>query len=338
MLADSYVAGDVIVVPPMGRLKVSGDSPVWLDVTDAAHKRAGVVAGVLESTSDGPLLILWREGGTGEQWAVVRFDDAGGDCCTPQDIEVYEPTEWTTPCTVTVLVELTATGGMPTDAGSIGEDFISGGSGGGAYSASVLTLEPGTYSITEDADFVYFSDATPTVLVKAEKGTAGAIRLSSSGTGTAAGGAGGDAANGIGDVKYSGGDGGQGEIFAAFLAGGGGGGAGGRYADGQDGADGADGDSGSGQGGRSGGSVYWLWESLFPFDPFISTGCDAMVTGVSGYTPYFSFGGGGSSGNIGFETTAGGESRFQARITVQSALLESSPASVISPGIDGGTW
>lgn len=78
MLADSYVAGDVIVVPPMGRLKVSGDSPVWLDVTDAAHKRAGVVAGVLESTTDGPLLILSREGGTGEQWAVVRFDDAGG--------------------------------------------------------------------------------------------------------------------------------------------------------------------------------------------------------------------------------------------------------------------
>lgn len=336
---DAYSAGDVANLPTVGRLIVDGATRAWVDVSDVAHRYAGIVGGELVSMADeGPLFFLWKAGGTGEQWAVVVMSHRASyeDCCAPQDIEVYEETEWTTPCTVTVLVELTATGGMPTDAGSIGEDFISGGGGGGAYSASVLTLDPGTYSITEDADFVYFSDATPTVLVKAEKGAAGTVRLSSSGTGTAAGGAGGDAANGIGDVRYSGGDGGQGEIFAAFLAGGGGGGAGGRYGDGLDGDDGQDGVTSSGQGGASGGSVYYRWDDVFSGETFVSTGADGLTTGTTGYEPNYTFGNGISSGNVDFETTAGSESRFQARITVVSSLAD--VPSVVRPSIDGGTW
>lgn len=55
--------------------QVSGCCMAQVDVIDADHTRAKAVAGqyVLESSSDGPIEILYKPSGTGEQECVVRF-------------------------------------------------------------------------------------------------------------------------------------------------------------------------------------------------------------------------------------------------------------------------
>lgn len=77
-VGDTYSATNVVNLPTVGRLVVDGTTRVLVDVLDAAHQYAGIVGGELKSMADpGPLFFLWKEGGTGEQWAVVRFDEQG---------------------------------------------------------------------------------------------------------------------------------------------------------------------------------------------------------------------------------------------------------------------
>ncbi len=72
---DTYAAGDIVVEPQLGRIVVDGVSRAWLNVQQAAHQHARIVNGELQSAEEGPVDILWRQGGFGNQWAVVRL------CC-----------------------------------------------------------------------------------------------------------------------------------------------------------------------------------------------------------------------------------------------------------------
>jgi hypothetical protein len=70
----------VVVLEPLatgaiGRAILHGVTPVRVDVTDEEHGFATVAEGqaALMSAVEGPAQILWRAGGTGEQWALVRL-------------------------------------------------------------------------------------------------------------------------------------------------------------------------------------------------------------------------------------------------------------------------
>lgn len=82
-------------------LQVSGCCMALIDITDADHTRADVVAGeyVLTSAVDGPIEILFAPSGTGEKECVVRFSGGSGSgsgsgsgcpcvCINEGDIEV----------------------------------------------------------------------------------------------------------------------------------------------------------------------------------------------------------------------------------------------------------
>ena len=59
---------------------------VRVNVTDASHGFADVKdndATQLQSSASGTARILWREGGTGSQWALVRLGDAAGGASIP---------------------------------------------------------------------------------------------------------------------------------------------------------------------------------------------------------------------------------------------------------------
>ena len=62
------------------QLQVSGVCLALVDVTNAEHTRAGIIAAsyVLESSDFGPLEILYKPSGTGEKECVVRFAGGGG--------------------------------------------------------------------------------------------------------------------------------------------------------------------------------------------------------------------------------------------------------------------
>lgn len=90
----------VILLAPIadgsiGRAYVGGACHVKIDVTDEAHTCAEVSSGafVLASATSGTAQILWKETGTGEKWAIVRFGipcegggEPVGDCaCWPID-------------------------------------------------------------------------------------------------------------------------------------------------------------------------------------------------------------------------------------------------------------
>jgi len=67
----------------MGRAYVAGVPHVRVDITSTAHTCAEVEDAnttSLVSATTGTAQILWREGGTGEQWAIVRF----GTPCGPE--------------------------------------------------------------------------------------------------------------------------------------------------------------------------------------------------------------------------------------------------------------
>ncbi len=72
---DTYVTGDIVIEPQLGRIVVDGVSRAWLNVTHATHQHAIIADCELQSAEDGPVDILWRQGGLGNQWAVVRL------CC-----------------------------------------------------------------------------------------------------------------------------------------------------------------------------------------------------------------------------------------------------------------
>jgi len=85
-----HTARFVICLAPLadgavGPALASGVSPVRVDVADEAHRYADVnnnAAGSLKSGAGGAALVLWKESGTGEKWAVVRLglpsDPLGG--------------------------------------------------------------------------------------------------------------------------------------------------------------------------------------------------------------------------------------------------------------------
>ncbi|HOI56569.1 MAG TPA: hypothetical protein PLP01_15070 [Phycisphaerae bacterium] len=77
----------------IGRGYVSGTFPVKLDVADADHQWAEIDDGStrLKSCATGSAAILWKESGTGEKWALVRFDCAPG---TADDPAVLEPADF----------------------------------------------------------------------------------------------------------------------------------------------------------------------------------------------------------------------------------------------------
>jgi len=71
-----------------------GVCPVKVQVDDEAHRFADVADGAaahLVSGSTGAATILWKESGTGQKWALVRFDCAPG---TAEDPAVLEPTDF----------------------------------------------------------------------------------------------------------------------------------------------------------------------------------------------------------------------------------------------------
>jgi hypothetical protein len=63
------------------RAYVAGVCPVRVDVTDGTHTTAAADVGetaLLVSAAAGPAQILWSEGGTGEQWALIQFGTTCG--------------------------------------------------------------------------------------------------------------------------------------------------------------------------------------------------------------------------------------------------------------------
>ncbi len=157
--------------------------------------------------------------------------------CSPATVLFTTPGtyEWTVPDDV---VEITVEAWGPSGAGGgTGELIGFGGAGGGAYSRSVWTVSPsevlnvivGSGGVAADWPFSSSSGASTV--------TSGVLVLSAAGSdlgATLAGGggsAGGQASAGIGDVKYSGGDGGD----PTDTAGGGGGGSAGPGGDGNPG-------------------------------------------------------------------------------------------------------
>lgn len=148
------------------------------------------------------------------------------------------PVTLTCPLGITsVLVECWGNGGL-----CIGNStYPTGGGGGGAYAAATVTVVPGRqYTISQFVDYVQFEESGGVddpalkgipiprqgVLVKAESGKQCLAH-------NPLGAKGGQAANSIGAVKFSGGDGGptfgnfglNGIIIGAYNGGGGGGGA-----------------------------------------------------------------------------------------------------------------
>lgn len=96
--ADTPTASDVafaITEEPIpagqyGRAVVLGVVPCDLNVTDTGHGYAAPVSGstVLTSAATGPARILWSEGGTGTQKAVILIDRQGsGGSATAEDVE-----------------------------------------------------------------------------------------------------------------------------------------------------------------------------------------------------------------------------------------------------------
>lgn len=81
------------------RAYVAGVVQVQVDVSDDTHTCAevGTSTSALDSATSGSAQILWREGGTGVQWAIVRFGstcggDSGGSTTTPSRCACPEAT------------------------------------------------------------------------------------------------------------------------------------------------------------------------------------------------------------------------------------------------------
>lgn len=82
----SHAAKFAILLEPVadgrvGRAFVAGVCPARVDVSDLGHARAAAADGetaALASAASGPAQILWAEGGTGEQWALILFGTSCG--------------------------------------------------------------------------------------------------------------------------------------------------------------------------------------------------------------------------------------------------------------------
>lgn len=136
---DSYAAGEIVAVPSLGEILISGISRLLLFISHPRHLYAGVSElGISTQEEPGPLEIIWKEDGTGERWAIVRFccDAFGLQVCAGVGALVFGP------------LELSASGiryggdftaGVATLAGS-GTSTPPGYTGDGAGSLPALTL------------------------------------------------------------------------------------------------------------------------------------------------------------------------------------------------------
>lgn len=135
----SYAAGEIVAVPSLGEILISGISRLLLFISHPKHLYAGVSElGISTQEEPGPLEIIWKEDGTGERWAIVRFccDAFGLQVCAGVGALVFGP------------LELSASGiryggdftaGVATLAGS-GTSTPPGYTGDGAGSLPALTL------------------------------------------------------------------------------------------------------------------------------------------------------------------------------------------------------
>jgi hypothetical protein len=226
---------------------------------------------------------------------------------------------WTAPAGVTsVDVEVWAGGG-----GGAGEDGTQagGGGGGGAYSKKVdITVTPETgYTVTvgtggqggnEDVAGGDGGDSwfSTTGTVFAEGGEGGNIDNNTS--------AGGNQSNGVGDTKYSGGNGGAG---GSSNGGGGGGGAG----SGGNGGNGSNGNGGSASGGTAGSPDGG------------AGGAGSASSGADGSPGSILGGGGGGTGDAGGDNTTGDGARGKVTITyeVSTSQANSVRANITRDGL-----
>ena len=76
----------------VGRAMAAGVTVAVVDITgtDATHVDAAADTYTLADQEGGSARILWREGGTGEQWAVVRLGDATGGSALPAPSAEYQ--------------------------------------------------------------------------------------------------------------------------------------------------------------------------------------------------------------------------------------------------------
>lgn len=92
----SYAAGEIVAVPSLGEILISGISRLLLFISHPRHLYAGVSElGISTQEEPGPLEVIWKEGGTGERWAIVRFccDAFGLQVCAGVGALVFGPLE-----------------------------------------------------------------------------------------------------------------------------------------------------------------------------------------------------------------------------------------------------
>lgn len=175
----------------------------------------------------------------------------GGDFSSGEfNWDVPYPDGWTSGQTLEVVIECWGCGGPGSPYANA--YTAGGGGGGGAYSKVTVNAEPGDYYILRGASQgsggsvdTYVKDSDEVVICKAERGFYG--------TDNPTGGIGGRAANGVGDVKYSGG---AGANRVSTAVGGGGGASAGPDGDGASASGQTAGAAGTdaGRGGQGGGS------------------------------------------------------------------------------------
>jgi hypothetical protein len=100
------ICAEPIAKGKFGKAFLFGACPVYLNMVAVTDQFADVKPGdatELQSASSGAVRILWFEGGTGEQWAVVRFSGSGTSIPAPTArYQVYTPLDdtlvpiWTT--------------------------------------------------------------------------------------------------------------------------------------------------------------------------------------------------------------------------------------------------
>ena len=77
----------------LGEALITGATPAQVAVMDAADTTAGIVGGILTSGS-GPATLVWKNPGTGAQWAILRLGGGGVDRLDQlADVAVDAPTQ-----------------------------------------------------------------------------------------------------------------------------------------------------------------------------------------------------------------------------------------------------
>jgi len=81
LLGSFVITAEPIKASGIGAAFAAGVCPVQIDVTDDDHRQADTASGdaaKLKSGYGGAAAILWREGGLGVQWSVIRFGKPPG--------------------------------------------------------------------------------------------------------------------------------------------------------------------------------------------------------------------------------------------------------------------